>query len=137
MIINTFQIRHQDLDDFVAVMNDLRLVRLRTGAYRWRLYRDAADPGRLYEVFLTVSWQEHLNQHHRIDDASAVLITRARSFDQRGDPTSRHLLAVDLESPPDFDLLVTMHSDLHHIDGSIRLEEEAAGPDQARGVERV
>ncbi|HSL25210.1 MAG TPA: MFS transporter, partial [Acidimicrobiia bacterium] len=94
MIINTFQIRHQDLDDFVAVMNDLRLVRLRTGAYRWRLYRDAADPGRLYEVFLTVSWQEHLNQHHRIDDASAVLITRARSFDQRGDPTSRHLLAV-------------------------------------------
>jgi len=124
MIINSFQVQHEELGPFIDVMNELRLVRLRTGAYRWRLYRDASDPGRLSEVFLTVSWQEHLNQHRRIDDASANLIRLARSFDARGEPTSRHLLAVDLERPPDFELLVGMHADLHQIDGSIQLEEE-------------
>ena len=141
MIINSFQIHHDDLGAFIAVMNELRLVRLRTGAYRWRLYRDASDPGRLSEVFLTVSWQEHLNQHRRIDDASATLIRRARAFDVRGEPTSRHLLAVDLERPPDFELLVGMHSDLHQNDGSIQLEEEleagtpeAGTPEAARGA---
>jgi hypothetical protein len=136
MIINSFQVRHDDLERFVDVMNELRLVRLRTGAYRWRLYRDATDPGRLSEVFLTVSWQEHLNQHRRIDDASAKLIGQARSYDMRGEPTSRHLLAVDLERPPDFELLVGMHTDLHETDGSIQLEieeeaVEAANPGTA------
>jgi len=139
MIINSFQVQHEDLARFVSVMNELRLVRLRTGAYRWRLYRDATDPGRLSEVFLTVSWQEHLNQHRRIDDASASLIGQARSFDIRGEPTSRHLLAVDLERPPDFELLVGMHTDLHHTDGSIQLELEeevvdAAAPESAMGA---
>ena len=136
MIINNFQVRHDDLEPFVEVMNDLRLVRLRTGAYGWRLYRDASDPGRLSEVFLTVSWQEHLNQHRRIDDASAQLIRRARNFDVRGEPTSRHLLAVDLERPPDFELLVGMHSELHRSDGSIQLEEgiDTAAPESALGA---
>lgn len=124
MILNYFEIEPADFDRFVNVMNDLRLVRLRTGAYRWRLYRDASDPRRLTEVFLTVSWQEHLNQHRRIDDASADLIRLARSFDVRGNPTSRHMLAVDIESPPDFDLLVATHSYLHRVDGSIPLEVE-------------
>jgi hypothetical protein len=129
MIINNFQIQHDQIGPFIEVMNELRLVRLRTGAYRWRLYRDALDPGRLSEVFLTVSWQEHLNQHGRIDDASAAMIRIARSFDTRGEPTSRHLLAVDLERPSDFELLVAMHSDLHETDGSIQLEQEIEPPE--------
>ena len=93
-----------------------------------------AIPGRLSEVFLTVSWQEHLNQHRRIDDASASLIRQARSFDVRGEPTSRHLLAVDLERPPDFELLVGMHSDLHQTDGSIQLEEGRDRTRPANGI---
>jgi hypothetical protein len=132
MVLNSFEIDPDDLQKFVAVMNDLRLVRLRTGAYRWRLYREASDPRKLTEVFLTVSWQEHLNQHRRIDDASAALIRKARAFDQRGHPTSRHLLAVDVESPPDFDELVARHMHMHEVDGSVPLEQQGVG-DLARG----
>lgn len=135
MVLNNFEIDQADFRKFVNVMNELRLIRLRTGAYRWRLYRDASDPRRLVEVFLTVSWQEHLSQHRRIDDASAAVIRRARNFDVRGNSTSRHLLAVDIESPPDFELLVAMHTHMHEVDGSIPLEppevtigEPAAGP---------
>jgi hypothetical protein len=48
-------------------------------------------------------------------------------------------LAVDLERPPDFELLVGMHTDLHHTDGSIQLELEeevvdAAAPESAMGA---
>ncbi|MGQ0847823.1 MAG: MFS transporter [Actinomycetota bacterium] len=128
MILNRFEIDPADFDPFIEVMNELRLVRLRTGAYRWRLYRDASDPRRLTEIFLVVSWQEHLNQHRRIDDASASLIRRARAFDLDGGPRSRHLLAIDVESPPDFELLLAAHSHMHEVDGSIPLETIAAPP---------
>ena len=123
MILNSFVIDPVQVDEFLELMQDLRLVRLKTGAYRWRLYRDAADPRQLTEVFLVVSWREHLNQHRRIDDEAATLIRRTRSFDLRGEPRSRHLLAVDVESPPDFDLLLATHSHMHETDGSIPLEE--------------
>ena len=35
----------------------------RTGATRWNLYRDAADPQRFLETFHVPSWEEHLRQH--------------------------------------------------------------------------
>ncbi|MGH2757839.1 MAG: MFS transporter, partial [Actinomycetota bacterium] len=125
MVLNGFDLEPGRVEEFLEVMQDLRLVRLRTGAYRWRLYRDAADPRRLIEMFLVVSWREHLNQHRRIDDLSAALIRRARSFDRTGEPRSRHLIAVDVERPPDFDLLLTTHTHMHETDGSILLEETA------------
>ena len=78
---------------------------------------------RLIEMFLVVSWREHLNQHRRIDDVSAALIRRARAFDRTGEPRSRRLIAVDVERPPDFDLLLTTHTHMHETDGSILLEE--------------
>ncbi len=123
LILNSWVVDLARIDDFLEVMGDLRLVRLRTGAYRWRLYREAGDPRRLTEAFLTVSWVEHLNQHSRIDDASALTIGRARSYDVRGEPVTRHLLAVDMERPPDFDELLEAHDEMHAVDGSIPLTD--------------
>lgn len=122
MVLNTWIIDEQDYDRLLEVMNQVRLVRLRTGAYRWRLYRDATDPRRLTEVFLTVSWVEHLNQHRRIDDASGELIRLARSYDRSGGPMTRHLVAVDVENPPDWGELVSVHEEYHRTDGSIPIE---------------
>jgi MFS family permease len=119
LIFNTWQIDDADFDAFTRVMNQVRLVRLRTGAYRWRLLRDVANPRRLTEMFAVGSWEEHLAQHRRIDDASAAEIRRARAFDKAGGPITRHLIAVDVESPPDFDELVLLHERMHQTDGSI------------------
>ena len=119
MILNSWEVEQGDLEGFLRVMNELRLVRLRTGAYRWRLYRDAGDSLRLSEVFLTTSWEEHLNQHARIDDSSAATIRKARSFDLRGEPATCHLMAVDIEEAPDFADLVLAHEEMHASDGSI------------------
>ena len=124
MIVNTWMIDGQNLDEFLNVMTEVRLVRLRTGAYRWRLYRNASDPHRLSEIFLTVSWNEHLAQHGRIDDASADLIRHARSFDAGDGPMTRHLVAIDVDDPDDWEPLLASHEEFHRKDGSIPLSTE-------------
>jgi hypothetical protein len=121
MIVNTWRIDRDDLAQFVELMSEIRKVRLLTGAYRWRLYRDSEDPHRISEVFVCVSWDDHLAQHRRIDDASAALIRGARAFDREGGPRSRHLVAVDVDHP-DWEPLIAAHDEYHRTDGSIPLD---------------
>ncbi|MCH7899454.1 MAG: MFS transporter [Acidobacteria bacterium] len=124
IVLNTWTIDETDFAGFTDIMNEIRLVRLSTGAYRWRLFRSTTDPTRLTELFAVASWEEHLAQHTRIDDASAALITRARSFDRADGPKTRHLIAIDVERPPDFDDLVATHEELHQVDGSIPVPDQ-------------
>lgn len=119
MVLNTWLIDEADFTEFTNVMNEVRLVRLSTGAYRWRLFRHTSDPTRLTELMILQSWEDHLAQHRRIDDAAAALLRRARSFDRGDGPITRHLIAVDVENPPNFDNLVATHDELHQVDGSI------------------
>ena len=123
MIVNTWRIDRDDLEQFVDLMSEIRKVRLVTGAYRWRLYRNSEDPHRISEVFVCVSWAEHLAQHRRIDDASAALIREARAFDREDGPRSRHLVAVDVDHP-DWEPLIVAHDEYHRTDGSIPLNGE-------------
>jgi len=119
IVLNTWQIDEADFPDFTRVMNQVRLVRLSTGAYRWRLFRNISDPTRLTELMVLRSWEEHMAQHARIDDASAALLRQARSFDSGDGPVTRHLVAIDIDDPPDFADLVATHEALHRTDGSI------------------
>jgi len=119
IVLNTWQIDESDFTEFTNVMNEVRLVRLSTGAYRWRLFRHTSDPTRLTELMVLQSWEDHLAQHHRIDDTAASLLRRARSFDRGEGPITRHLIAVDVQDPPNFEDLVATHDALHLTDGSI------------------
>jgi MFS family permease len=122
MVLNTWTVAREDLEEFFEVMAEIRLVRLRTGAYRWRLYRNVDNPHRISEMFLCESWEQHLAQHRRIDDASAALIRKARSFDQTSEPMSRHLVAIDVDHPEDWEPLMIAHEEYHRTDGSVPLE---------------
>ena len=98
----------EDLEPFLATMNELRLVRLRTGALRWRLYRNVSDVHRMSEIMVLGSWSEHLAQHGRLDAASTELIHQARAFDTTGGPVTVHLAGVDvthLDDLPDWEAL--------------------------------
>ncbi|MEX1134360.1 MAG: MFS transporter [Acidimicrobiia bacterium] len=119
IVLNTWTIDDGDFVEFTELMNEIRMVRLRTGAYRWSLFRNASAPTRLTELFAIGSWDEHLAQHRRIDDASAALIARARAFDRADGPVTRHLIAIDVENPPNFDQLLLTHERMHQTDGSI------------------
>jgi hypothetical protein len=119
VVLNAWQIDSGDLNEFTALMNEIRLIRLSTGAHRWQLTRTAADPLRIVEIFEVGSWEEHLAQHSRIDDASAATLRKARSFDTGEGPTTRHLIGIDERNPQLFQDLIRQHEELHRKDGSI------------------
>ncbi len=72
-------------DDVKAFAEAMRLVerhRRRTGAFRWGLFRDLANPHQFIETFVVESWGEHLRQHRR---------TTVNAEDRFLDPVRRYL----------------------------------------------
>ncbi len=52
--------------ELMAALYAGRRARRRTGAVRWGVWRDAADPGHVLEHFVVGSWDDHLRQHERV-----------------------------------------------------------------------
>jgi hypothetical protein len=52
--------------EFTHCVHQLRNVRLRGGALRWGIYRDATDPERLNETFIMESWLDYLRSRERM-----------------------------------------------------------------------
>ena len=131
-VVTTWRIDPDEIEGFLAAMRELRRHRLRTGARRWSLYRDAADPYRISESFEVFDWDEHLAQHERIDADTAAAILRARSFDRADGPVTVHLAGIDLldGSLPIEQQLLTVHEEYHEVDGSTPLR--AATPELER-----
>jgi hypothetical protein len=69
---------------FLAVMAEVRQVRLRCGAVVWRLYEDVAHPERWAELWTVESWTEHLREATRLGEADRALLARATAL-HRGD----------------------------------------------------
>jgi MFS family permease len=80
--------------EFRDAIRPLRAARLRDGAFRWDLFQDAADPGRIIEVFLVESWVEHLRQHERVTEADRIVQERVLALHQADTPPRvTHLVA--------------------------------------------
>lgn len=108
--------------EFVDAMEALRRTRMRTGAFRWTLYRDVMHPWRFTEVFEIHTWEQHLQQHQRMDAEAEAAIQRAISFDVSRQPQSGHLVAVDRASvldPEWSSVELVEHDQVHRRDGSI------------------
>src|ERR1700704_1257840 len=78
---------------FLEAMAQLRESRLRTGATRWELYRDAERPNRFVEMFSVPSWEEHMRQHHggRLTGTDRDVEEAALAFSDPP-PRAEHLL---------------------------------------------
>lgn len=131
LIVTTWEIDPDELGPFLDALRGLRRHRLRTGARRWSVLRDADCPYRITEVVEVHDWDEHLHQHSRIDTDAATAIRRARAFDRAGGPITRHLAGLDLldsSAPPIEEQLLTVHEELHQQDGSVPLPDSAERP---------
>ena len=65
--------------------------RRRTGARRWRLYRDGTATGRHVKTFVVASWAEHLRQHDgRWTGSDGETRAAVREL-ATGEPEVRHL----------------------------------------------
>jgi MFS family permease len=61
-----YRIPVESYAEFTRYIHQLRSVRLRDGALRWGIYRDAADPERLNETFIMESWLDYLRSRERV-----------------------------------------------------------------------
>ncbi|MGA2087833.1 MAG: MFS transporter [Stellaceae bacterium] len=84
---------------FLAALETLGQERRRDGAYRWRVFEDAAEEGRIVETFLVESWLEHLRQHRRVTNADRVVQNAVWRFHVKGTPKVTHLIAADRNRP--------------------------------------
>jgi predicted MFS family arabinose efflux permease/quinol monooxygenase YgiN len=92
-----YRIDPKSAEDFLLAMKEMRRIRQRDGAIRWNLLRDAADPQRYIETFVTESWVEHLRQHERVtaEDREAERLAQAYHIDSEP-PRVTHLIAEQL-----------------------------------------
>jgi MFS family permease len=86
---------------FVAAMQAVRRSRQRTGATRWGLFRDGADPEVFVEVYLVPSWEEHLRQHEGRLTGADEAAERAAVQLARGPAAVTHLLPADSADRPE------------------------------------
>jgi quinol monooxygenase YgiN len=84
LVATTYTIAPERQEQFLEAARRLRLSRLRTGAIRWELYRDGAEPNRFVEEYTVPSWEEHLRQHHGRLTGADVEIEQA--VDRLSDP---------------------------------------------------
>jgi MFS family permease len=96
VISTTWHVAPEAVDEFLAVMRQVRRVRRRTGARSWQLHRDALVPERFTEVVRHAAWSEHVAQPSRLETGDLAVLERARSFDVDGAPRTRHLVPVDV-----------------------------------------
>jgi quinol monooxygenase YgiN len=91
LITITFTVPEANVAPFLEAMTHVRASRQRTGASRWSLYRDAADPARFVEAYHVPSWDEHLRQHRdRLTGADQDLEAQALKLTDRP-PQVAHL----------------------------------------------
>jgi MFS family permease len=71
--------------EFTHAIHELRGVRLRDGAFRWAVYRDADDPTHLNETFLMESWIDYLRSRERTTAADTAIRDRVYAMHQGED----------------------------------------------------
>lgn len=77
---------------FTHAMAAVEQSRRRTGASRWGLFQDTADPDQFIETFVVPSWAEHLAQHlSRITGTDRDVEERAEAL-AVGKPVVRHAI---------------------------------------------
>ncbi|MDT7581379.1 MAG: hypothetical protein QOK35_2643, partial [Pseudonocardiales bacterium] len=100
LVTVTYHVAEDDGVAFTAAMRRVGRSRQRTGALRWELFRDGADPTRYVESYLVGTWAEHLRQHEgRLTGADRRYEELARGYAQ-GVPQVAHLFPPPDEQGP-------------------------------------
>ncbi len=100
LVTVTYTVAPERQSDYLLAMQQLRRSRLRNGASRWELYRDAEQVERFVESFRVPSWEEHLRQHEgRLTATDRTIEQTALAF---SDPpaTAEHLVPPETPAEP-------------------------------------
>ncbi|MBN8898580.1 MAG: MFS transporter, partial [Rhodospirillales bacterium] len=94
MEIVHYRVQPSERAAFLAVMQEMRHLRGRTGALFWQLYEDVAHPEGWLEVWSVENWTDHLREATRLSDEDRILVARADAY-RRGAGRPGRYLAVD------------------------------------------
>ena len=83
-----YTVPEENYPAFTRAIHALQGARLRDGAVRWGIYRDAADPTHLNETFVMESWLEYLRSRERATLADQAIRERVWEL-HRGDGPPR------------------------------------------------
>jgi hypothetical protein len=96
-----YRIAAENYAEFTHAIHQLRGVRLRDGAIRWGIYRDAVDSEHLNETFVMESWLDYLRSRERITTADEEIRARVRAL-HRGEDSpkvSYQIYAREISDP--------------------------------------
>jgi len=93
-----YRIPAESYAEFTRAIHDLRGVRLRDGAIRWGIYRDATDPEHLNETFVMESWLDYLRSRERVTAADEQIRERVRALHRGPEPprTTHQIYAKEI-----------------------------------------
>jgi MFS family permease len=81
-----YRVAQEDYAAFTHAVRALEGVRLRGGAVRWGIYRDAADPEHLNETFIMESWMDFLRSRERMTLADQVVREQVYALHRESEP---------------------------------------------------
>lgn len=81
-----YQIREEDIVEFLKAMNERRRIRRRDGARNWRLLRDLSDPRIWVERYETPTWLDYIRHNSRMTQHDAIVPQRLRELHCGSEP---------------------------------------------------
>jgi MFS family permease len=96
-----YRIPPENYAEFTHAIHELKGVRLREGAIRWGIYRDAADPTHFNETFIMESWLDYLRSRERNTAADQAIREKVWALHGgEGPPKITHQVWVGETTPP-------------------------------------
>ena len=95
-----YRVTAENLRAFTAAIYQMKGVRLRDGAIRWAIYRDANDPEHLNETFIMESWLDYLRSRERVTAADQAIREKVWAL-HRGDGPPKITHGVWAEEIPE------------------------------------
>jgi len=93
LVLVEYDVAVGQIDDFLAAMAELRIVRRRLGATRWGVFQDVREPVKFVETFLVPSWQGYLLQRNHYTKADMDVEAKAFAFHRGpGEPRFTRLI---------------------------------------------
>jgi MFS family permease len=81
-----YEVQPSKVETFLALTGELRRMRRRTGAVHWHMHRDLEDTNHFSELFIVATWEEHEQQHARVERADEQLLSEIDALLAPGHP---------------------------------------------------
>lgn len=104
-----YEIRDEDVSEFLSLMVERRRIRIRDGAQAWALMRDLENPDIWTETYHTPTWVDYVRHNTRRTKADAAITDRLFSLHQGEGKPKVHRMIERQAIPPSDDVFHKTH----------------------------